>query len=462
MTGVRRHIEERLTTPVVAEYDVIVVGGGAAGTVAAIAAARNGARTLVLERGGCLGGAATTNLVAQWVAFFHGDTRVVGGIPFELTQLVQAAGGSDGFHRYVMGEAAGTPFGLRVLPFNPETLKIVLDRAVRDSGAEVLFHAGVSRALVDDGRALGVVDERRARGVVAETVAGRKAYLAPVLIDASGDASVCASAGVPCWGEDRGPSDERQPCTLSFRLSNVDVARFKAVPSAERRRLVLGGLERGELFWQSLSFVSTPAGTDAICLMSRITGVDGLSERDASRAEEEGRRQIASIASFLVREVPGFEHAVLADIAERVGVRETRRIQGRYTLTEDDIMSERDFDDAIALGAGPMDRHDANGTGITLYAPPSPFEIPLRTLLPGAVEGMVACGRALSATREAMAGARHMATSMAMGQAAGTLAALAASSRRLPSAVPAAEVQAVLAAQQALFRRAQVRQPATA
>lgn len=440
-------IEEHLSTGIAGVYDVIVVGGGASGTVAAMAAARLGAKTLLLERGGCLGGAATANLVAQWVAFFHDDKRVVGGIPFELAERVQAAGGSDGFHRYVMGEAAGTPFGLRVLPFNPETLKLVLDDAVKQSGAEVLFHAGFARTLVTDGQI---------KGVVAETVAGRKAYLANTVIDASGDASVCASAGVPCKGEAVDATTERQPCTLSFRLSNVDVERFKAVPSAERRRLVLGGLERGELFWQSLSFVSTPAGTDAICLMSRITGIDALSERDASRAEQEGRRQIASIVPFLVREIPGFERAILADIAERVGVRETRRIQGRYTLTEEDIMTERSFEDSVALGAGPMDRHEPNGTGIKLYAPPSPFEIPLGALIPINVEGLLVCGRTLSSTREAMAGARHMATSMAMGEAVGTLAGIAVDTKRLPSAVPATEVQGYLAKGNALFRRAQI------
>ncbi|AZG08482.1 FAD-dependent oxidoreductase [Pigmentiphaga sp. H8] len=436
-------IQETLNTPIAGRYDVIVVGGGASGTVAAIAAARTGARTLLVERGGCLGGAATANLVAQWVAFFHGETRVVGGIPFELAERVQAAGGSDGFHRYVMGEAAGTPFPLRVLPFNPETVKWVLDGAVGEAGVEVLLHTSFARALTRDGAITGVT---------VETVQGRLALLAPVVVDASGDALVCASAGVP--SKDDG--GERQPCTLSFRLSNVDVPRFRAVPSDERRARVLDGLRRGELFWESLSFVSTPGGTDAICLMSRIQDVDALDARDASRAEQEGRRQIASIVGFLRREIPGFEHAVLADVAERVGVRETRRIEGRYTLSEEDIMQARGFEDAIALGAGPMDRHQPGGTGIRLYAPPQPFEIPLRALLPVDVEGLLVCGRTLSATREAMAGARHMATSMAMGQAVGTLGAIAAASGRRPSDVPASEVQQRLAQAHALFRREQV------
>ncbi|MBI3374609.1 MAG: FAD-dependent oxidoreductase [Betaproteobacteria bacterium] len=437
-------IVEQLHTAVAGEYDVLVVGGGASGTVAAIAAARAGVNTLLLERGACLGGAATTNLIAQWVAFCHHDTQIVRGIPEELRQRVQRGGGSDGFHRFTMGEAAGTPFKLVTFPFNPEVMKIVLDEAVEEAGVKTLFHVAFSRAIADSGRV---------RGIVAETVEGRRAFLAGVVVDASGDAAVCSSAGVPCLGEEQEARRLRQPCTLSFRLSNVDVPKFRSVPSAERRRLVLGGLERGELYWQSISFVSTPGDTDAICLMSRIMDIDALSAEDASRAETIGRRQIASIVRFLKREIPGFERAILADIAERVGVRETRRIRGAYMLTEQDIMNEASFYDAIALGAGPMDTHQETGTGITLYAPPSPFEIPLRTLLPVGARGVIACGRNLCSTREALGGARHMATCMALGEAAGNLAAIAARSRRDPSEVPAAEVQERLELSGALYRR---------
>lgn len=449
----QRSIVEQLQTPVAGDFDVVVVGGGSSGTVAAIAAARAGASTLLLERGACLGGAATSNMIAQWVAFFHHDTQVVRGIPGRLVEKVCEHGGSEGFHRYVMGEAAGTPFALRTFPFNPETVKIVLDEVVAEAGAQALFHSTFAKALVDHGRVTGVA---------VESVEGRKAYLGKVVIDASGDAMVCSSAGVPCFGEESDLRLSRQPCTLSFRLSNVDVPKFRAFPTADRRRLVLGGLERGELFWESISFVSTPGGSDAICLMSRIMGIDALSNADISRAESIGRKQVASIVRFLNREIPGFERAILAGLAERVGVRESRRIRGQYMLTEQDIMGEASFDDAIALGAGPMDRHEAEGTGIRLYAPPSPFEIPLRVLLPTGVRGLIASGRNLCSTREANAGARHMGTAMALGEAAGNLAAIAARSGRDVSEVPASEVQANLAQSGALFRRAAVKPVAAA
>lgn len=445
-----QYISENLQTPIAADYDVIVVGGGASGTVAAIAAAKAGARTLLLERGGCLGGAATANLVAQWVAFYHGDTRVLGGIPYELTQRVQAKGGSKGFDRYTMGEAAGNPFPLRNFPINPEVVKIVLDEAVVEAGVTTLFHTVFSRSLVQD----GVI-----QGVVVENVEGRRAYRAKVVIDASGDAAVCADAGVPCFGDGQNDESKRQPCTLSFRLSNVDVPRFKAVPREERIRLVKEGLDSGELFWKSISFVSTPGDSDAICLMSRINGIDALSATDVSFAEQEGRRQVASIVRYLNRAIPGFENAILADIAERVGVRETRRIQGLYLFKHEDIMEEVAFEDSIALGAGPMDTHEPGGTGIVLYAPPSPFEIPLRALIPVSIEGLLVCGRTLSADSEAMAGARHMGTSMAMGQAVGSLAAIAVQTNQKPSLVPAASVQEVLSRENALFKREHVGSP---
>jgi len=165
---------------------------------------------------------------------------------------------------------------------------------------------------------------------------------------------------------------------------------------------------------------------------------------------------------FLNREMPGFERAVLAGLAERVGVRETRRIKGQYLLTEADIMGEATFEDAVALGAGPMDTHQADGTGIRLYAPPTPFEVPLRTLVPIGVKGILGCGRNLCSTREANAGTRHMATSMALGEAAGNLAAIAAQSGRDVSDVPAREVQANLARGGALFRRSALKSAVTA
>ncbi len=224
----------------------------------------------------------------------------------------------------------------------------------------------------------------------------------------------------------------------------MDVKRFRALPRETKRALALEGIENGELFWQSMSFCSTPGGTDAICLMSRILGKDSLNDEDASEQERIGRAQIKSIVGFLKRRVPGFENAILAAIAPRVGVRETRRIRGQHTLTEAEILAEMKFEDAIALGCGPMDIHEPNGTGIELSMPPAPFEIPMRCLVPRDVEGLIVTGRAISATHEANGGARHMATAMALGHAAGVMAAVSLGGANSTLSIPAAIVRAKL------------------
>jgi glycine/D-amino acid oxidase-like deaminating enzyme len=408
-------ISETLHTRVIGDYEVVVAGGGAAGLVAALAAAREGARTALIERTSCLGGTATAGMVAQWLGFYNREMRVVGGLAMELVRRVCGLGGSDGFARYTLAEASANPVPLIHFPFNPEILKIVADEAVGEAGVDVLLHAQVVRPLLSD---------RSVKGVVVETPSGRAALRATIVVDATGDAAVAAASGVPCAGEETNLRQHRQPCTLMFRMSNVDVRRFRAVPRDVKRAIALAGLREGRLFWESLSFCSTPGGTDAICLMSRITGIDALDSNDLTRAAMTGRQQVKSIVRFLEERVPGFEHAVLAGIAERLGVRETRRIEGQYTLKRGDILNDTRFPDAIALGAGPMDMHEPHGTGVSMWVPEAPFEIPLRCLLPRTIDGLVVTGRAISATREANGGSRHMGTAMCLGEAAGMYAAL--------------------------------------
>ena len=411
-----RTIAEQFETSIAGEYDVVVAGGGASGLIAAVSAARAGARTAVIERAGCLGGTATQGMVAQYIGFYNRETRVVGSLAYELTGRIRALGGSDGFTRYTLAEASASPVPLINFPFNPEIVKIAADEFAQQAGVEIWLHSTIARPLLGS---------RGLEGVVLENISGRHALRAKMVVDATGDGAVAAAAGVPCAGTEAELSKRRQPCTLVFRMSNVDVRRFRAVPREEKRRIALEGLAEGRIYWESLSFCSTPGGIDAVSLMSRIPGIDALDGADATHAELAGRQQVKSIIRFLRERVPGFESAILAGIAARVGVRETRRMIGQHTLTGDDIVSGRHFEDAIALGAGPMDLHESKGTGVELWMPEKPFEIPLRTLLPQSVEGLVTAGRAMSATRDANGGSRHMGTAMCLGEAAGLYAALA-------------------------------------
>ena len=223
-------------------YDVIVAGGGASGLVAAVAAARNGARTLLLEREGCLGGTATTGYVAQYVGFYNGNTQAVWGIPYELTRRIIEGGGSAGFGHYIMGEAAANPVTIHHFPFNPESRE---DRRRRHGGTRKSQHA-VSRTDHRRSHADGVVT-----GVVVETISGRREFSADIVIDCTGDAVIASSAGVPILGEEDELRHARQPVTLSFRLSNVDVHRFRAMPREQKRALAMKGLASGELFWRA-------------------------------------------------------------------------------------------------------------------------------------------------------------------------------------------------------------------
>ena len=434
-------LHESLQTRIAGDYDVVVAGGGASGLIAAVSAARAGARTALVERSGCLGGTATSGMVAQWIGFYNRDTRVVGGLAYELAGRVRRMGGSEGFARYLLAEASATPIPLINFPFNPEIVKIAADEFAQEAGVEPMLHSSIVRPLLG---------ERRVEGVVIENASGRSALRAKVVVDATGDASVAAVSGVPCEGEEPALRHRRQPCTLVFRMSNVDVKRFRALPREEKRALALEGIRGGRIFWESLSFCSTPGGTDAVCLMSRIFDVDALDAADLTRAELRGRQQVKSIVAFLRERVPGFENSVLAGIAARVGVRETRRIIGQTTLTEEDIVGGKRFPDAIALGAGPMDLHESKGTGIALWVPELPFEIPLGCLLPQSVDGLVVAGRAMSATREANGGSRHMGTAMCLGEAAGLYAALAARGAARLAQPPYEEIRRVLRGRGAL------------
>jgi hypothetical protein len=232
--------------------------------------------------------------------------------------------------------------------------------------------------------------------------------------------------------------------SLVFRLSNVDVVAFRALPRLVKRAIVQEGTSGGELFWDVAS-VSPVGISDAICLMSHVDGLDSLDASDLTRAELIGRGQVASIAAFLKRRMPGFEHSELAGIASHIGIRESVRLDGDYVLTEDDIVSATRFDDTIALGSGPLDVHEDGGK-LRLFMPAKPFEIPLRTMRCRELQNLLVTGRAISATRAANGAIRHQATAMALGQAAGHVAALAVAMRGDVHAVEAVGVQRSLVA----------------
>ncbi len=417
------------------EFDVMVVGGGNAGCAAAIAAARHGARTLLVERYGFLGGTATASMVGPWMTFHSADKRVVGGIAQEIVERLQRRGASPGHLR------DSSDYVATITPFDPEAHKALLFEMMREAGVRLLLHAYFLRAVLHG-------DE--VEGAVFATVGGEREYGAKATIDATADAFVAASAGVATQqGDERG---RVQPASLMFRLSHVDLGKTAAYlrsrPDQMRSSLKAHERTAGSLtavaglydLWSEarkkgevsvprelVSFFISPYPDEVTVNMTRVTEIDPLDPDDLTRAEVEARAQVMELFDFFRKRVPGFEHARLAATGAQIGIRESRRIVGAYTLTRDDVLNARPFHDAVARSAYPIDIHNPSGSGTTTQrlAPGQSYYIPYRCLVPMGVERLLVAGRCISTTHEALASTRLTPTVMTLGQAAGTAAALA-------------------------------------
>ncbi|HEY8312919.1 MAG TPA: FAD-dependent oxidoreductase [Candidatus Baltobacteraceae bacterium] len=419
------------------EYDVLVVGGGNAGCAAAIAAARHGSRTLLVERYGFLGGTATASMVGPWMTFHSGSKRIVGGIAQEIVDRLQAMGGSPGHI------ADSSDYVATITPFDPEIHKALLFEMMEESGVDLLLHAYFLDAVVPAGA-------NAVEGAVFATVGGRREYRARLTIDATADAYVAASAGVATQqGDERG---RVQPASLMFRLSHVDLRKTAtyvrmhpdqmrtSLKAHERTSHALTAVAGLYDLWHAaqsdgdvcvprelVSFFITPYPDEVSVNMTRVTDIDPLDPDDLTRAEVEARTQVMQLLDFFRTRVPGFEHCRLAATAAQIGIRESRRIVGAYTLTRDDVLEARHFDDAVARSAYPIDIHNPSGSGTTTHRLPTgeSYEIPYRCLVPQSIERLLVAGRCISTTHEALASTRLTPTVMTLGQAAGTAAALA-------------------------------------
>ena len=422
--------------PVVRDVDVLVVGGGAAGIGAAVGASRAGARTLLVERNGFLGGVATAVMMTTWNVPSH----CLAGISRELFEgLLKRGGAID-----------GGP----TIPYDPETFKEVAEGACLEAGVELLYYTWVAAPL-RDGDTL--------HGVVVENKSGRQALTARVTVDCSGDADVAAAAGVPCV-KGREKDGKMRPLTTLFRLGNVDIRRvveyarthpdqFTADPNFQILDLDRG-LVRISGFFDLVAEARARGELDKDCHYIRFEGVfpdrgtlfvnttrvygrDGTSAWDLTEGSIEARRQMDQLLRFLVLKVPGCERAFRIDASSVIGVRETRRIRGEHLLTEEDILAGRAYDDTVVKawrhhGEG-RNWHSPDGaegassdpTYRTMTTGLQSFEIPYGCLVPLEVEGLVAAGRIISQTHEADMWTRGMYCCVMTGQCAGVAAALA-------------------------------------
>ncbi len=428
--------------PIFDSAEVVVVGSGSAGAVAAIASARSGADTLLVERYGFLGGTSTMVLDTFYGFYPPGDDprRVVGGIAWEIVERLAKRG--------MMLERPSSYGAGTAVTYDPETLKVVWEETALEAGVRLLLHTFCTGVVKEDGRVTGlVVDGKSGLGLIRTGM----------VVDASGDADICFHAGVRFQraGED-GPA---QSLTTTFRLGNVNVEQALAVkrPQLEElmKRANLSGQYR--LPREEGSVHITPLPGVVATNMTRVAQVDATDPAQLTRAEVEGRRQALEYVRFLRTEIPGYERAYLINFSTQIGIRETRRVYGEYRLTREDVLSGRKFDDAIAQCGAPIEDHHLGRDTRWEYIPGGDtYDIPFRCLLPLAIENLLVAGRCLSATHDAHASVRSMGQCMAMGQAAGTAAALAVTARQTPRRLSMQELQTRLLAEGVLLSGARV------
>ena len=429
--------EEKKEIPIISEPDVLVVGAGPAGIGAAIAAARNGAKTLLVERYGFIGGNLTIAMVNPMFTFHDvNGIQVIKGIAGELVDRLVMLKLSDGHVTDLTFDNAS------MTPFDPEGMKILLLRMVKESGVQLLLHTQVVAATREG---------NRVQSVIIESKSGRQAILPKYVIDCSADGDIVAKIGSP-FVLGRKEDGLMQPVTLFFRIGGInnntmrewmkknrsmlkdsptddEIDNQDAIAFLGMKDLIQQAIEKGEFPHDAaprILFYQLPQKDQVAVNVTRLQGIDGTNVNDLTRAELETREQAWSVHLFLKKYVGGFEHSYILDTGVQVGVRETRHIIGDYELTEEDVLSGASFDDGIACGTFAIDIHPPKGDQqIFSGSGKKVYEIPYRSLLPKGIENLWVAGRCICATHAAFGSARVMATCMGIGQGAGTSAAYA-------------------------------------
>jgi hypothetical protein len=407
---------ERLQTPVVSRHQVVIAGGGPSGFIAALAAARSGADTLLIERYPFLGGNGTAGLMTCYNGFRNQKPpealQTVKGIPAEyIAELVRLGGiaDSDNYQKDIPHDVTKGDIPYCV-GFDPEAAKVAMLNMIKKEGVKLRLHSLVVAPMLDGSKVTGVI---------VESKTGRQAIAADIVIDATGDGDIASRAGAPFAGPAQ--TGDRMDMSLMYRLGGL----------SESIKDSYGGIRIG----------------DRVVKWGPGFGGDGLDIEKLTEAEVETRLRLWEQVQQL-RKTAGMESVYLLQTATGIGVRETRRIIGEYTVTEQDAINSTRFPDVIAISSNPMPSYH----GKRFFFSHEGFDIPYRALVPKKVEGLLLTGRCISCEQAPFQSARSMAPAMAIGHASGCAAALAAKTSIPPRKLDVKALQKLLLSQNAELR----------
>ncbi len=402
--------------PIVRDIDVIVVGGGPSGLAAAIAAARNGASTILIERFGYLGGTATASLMACINGFRNQvepeTTQTVRGIAEEIVLQLKALNGL-GHSPYPQKPYPTEPGQLMYsYAIDTEKFKYVTLKLCVDANVELMFHTWFCNSIVED---------NTLRGVIVENKSGRQALMARVIVDASGDGDVAARAGTPFWHtvKDEAP---RLNDSLMYRVEF--------------------GTTRPEAAF------ACDFGSTAVVWGPGVGPLNGADADELARAEVDARLRVFEDFAAKQAHHPELADARVIETPPLLGIRQTRFIEGEYKLTAEDALQGRRFEDVVAISSCPIIHY----YGYRRYLEHEGYDIPYRCLVPQTVEHLLVAGRCISSEQQPYESHRAMVPIMAIGQAAGTAAAISAKANISPRDLDVGELQRVLVAQNVELR----------
>jgi len=412
------------------KYDIIVIGGGIAGSAAALSAARAGSKVLLIERSNSLGGTAVNSLVIPFMPYHCTDPETKERFPLAqgiFAEIIEELKKCNSLYEYTDLEFDTS--------FHEEYLKLILNRMLLKAGVKLLFHSYLIESEVANGHI---------ESITVANKSGKQTFCADYFIDATGDGDLAAMSGCD-FRLGREEDGLCQPMTLCFRMGNVDVDKYVTEERADAIKLYKEYKAAGKIknVYEKILTFRTPSKGVLHFNSTRIVKKSPINAFDITEAEIEAREQVFELVAFLKENVSAFKDAVLLSTATQIGVRESRMIEGEYTLGQEDLLALTRFEDSIAACNYDMDIHNPEGSGTThhYFKAGEYYTIPYRCLTPKKTDNLLVAGRCISVTHEAQASIRIMPTCFCTGQAAGIAAAVAASNKTDVKSVDIKEVQ---------------------